>query len=189
MQKFHKREGHCRVEQRHQEDGLKLGLWVSNQRSREDSLTPDQLKRLKSLIFSWDPHVELWEQNFTALQKFHKREGHCRVVRGHKEDRLNLGNWVKMQRTAKDTDMLSPERIVRLDQLGFSWDPHAELWERNFAALQKFRKREGHCRVPIKHQEDGLKLGQWVSNQRSNKHTLPANRLKRLNALCFVWKT
>ena len=188
LQTFRNREGHCRVEQKHREEGLKLGLWVSNQRSREDSLTPDQLKRLKSLSFSWDPLAEIWEQNFAALQRFHKLEGHCRVVRGHKEGRLNLGNWVKMQRTAKDTAMLSPERIARLDQLGFSWDPHSELWEQNFSALQKFCKREGHCRVGHRHQEDGLKLGAWANNQRSKKHTLARDRLKRLNSLGFVWE-
>lgn len=187
LQKYRKREGHCRVEQRHQEDGLKLGVWVSNQRVRQDALTPSQLKRLKILGFSWDPDAEQWEQFFTTLQKFQKREGHCRVARGHKEAGLNLGSWVHNLRTAKDT--VPHERIARLDQLGFSWDPHAELWEKAFAALKKFYKREGHCRVGHAHQEGGLKLGGWVRNQRSKKYSLTRDRLKRLKSLGFVWKT
>ena len=187
LQTFRKREGHCRVEQRHQEDGLKLGVWVSNQRSKKKLLSPERLKRLDALGFSWDAIDEQWEQNFAALQKFQKSEGHSRVEVWRKVDGLKLGKWVKWQRGQKEK--LTPDRLKRLDSLGFSWDPHAEFWEQNLSALQKFRKREGHCRVPIKHQEDGLKLGQWVRNQRSNKHTLPANRLKRLNTLGFVWRT
>ena len=51
LQKFHEREGHSRVEQKHKENGVKLGSWVSKQRLRKDGLTPDQLERLNSLGF------------------------------------------------------------------------------------------------------------------------------------------
>ena len=63
-----------------------LGIWVSRQRGQKESLTPDRLKRLNDLGFSWDPIAEHWEQGFAALQKFQKREGHCRVPKGHEQD-------------------------------------------------------------------------------------------------------
>ena len=185
LQKFRKFEGHCCVAAKHQIDGLKLGGWVQSQRSKKDSLTPDQLKRLNSLGFSWNPLTEQWEQHFAALQKFRKREGHCRVPDSHQEDRLKLGQWVRLQRSRKDG--LTPDRLERLNTLGFSWDPYAEQWEQNFVALQKFRKREGHCRVERGRKVDGLKLGLWVAGQRSNKHGLTSERLKRLNSLSFSW--
>jgi hypothetical protein len=153
----------------------------------KDRLTPDRVKRLNSLDFTWDLYAEQWEQNFAALQKFHKRESHCCVPQSHKEDGLVLGNWVTNQRMNRDR--LAPDRLKRLNSLGFSWDPVDELWERNFAALQKFRKREGHCLVGIRFKADGLKLGQWVSVQRWTKDVLIPDRLKRLNSLGFVWKT
>ena len=64
----------------------------------------------------------------------------------------------------------------------------AEQWEKGFAALQKFHEREGHCRVPRKHQEDRFKLGIWIGTQRAKKDRLSRNKIKRLNALGFVWK-
>ena len=185
LQKFHKREGHCRVMARHQVDGLNLRGWVGLQRATKNRLTPDRLKRLNSLGFIWDAHAEQWEKNFAALQKFREREGHCRVVSWHEEDGLRLGNWVQIQRMM--TDRLKPDRLQRLNSLGFSWDPIAEQWEQNFAALQKFRKREGHCRVHDSHQEDGLNLGAWVGLQRATKDRLASDRLKRLNSLGFIW--
>jgi superfamily II DNA or RNA helicase len=185
LQKFHKREGHCRLERGRKVDGLNLSHWVNAQRRKKDRLTPDQVKRLNSLGFSWDPHAELWEQNFAALQEFRKREGHCRVFTRRKVDGLNLSHWVNAQRRKKDR--LTPDQVKRLNSLGFSWDPHAELWEQNFAALQKFRKREGHCHVPESHQADGLKLGMWVANQRWRKDRLTPDRLIRLNSLGFSW--
>ena len=186
LQIFHKREGHCRVVKGQQIDGLNMGSWVQRQRSKKDLLTDDQIKRLNSLGFSWDPLTEQWEQAFAALQKFHKREGHCLVIRGHKEDGLNLDIWVRLQRERKDG--VTPDRLKRLNSLGFTWSQKSEQWERYFSALQKFRKREGHCRVERKHKEDGLKLGSWVSNQRSGKFRLTPDRITRLDSLGFTWK-
>ena len=185
LHKFHKREGHCLVARGHEEDRLKLSVWVSTQRTNKGGLTPDRLNRLNSLGFSWDPIAEQWEKTFAALHKFHKREGHCLVPQEHKEDGLNLGQWVSFLRTTKNG--LTPDRRKRLNSLDFSWDPIAEQWEQNFAALQKFRKREGHCLVPQGHKENGLRLGVWVNGQRTNKNELSPDRLKRLNALGFIW--
>ena len=187
LQKYFRREGHCHVPDGHEENGLSLGAWVANQRNKKEELPPARLKRLNSLGFSWGRFTERWEKGFTALKKFHKREGHCRVAQNHKEEKLALGAWVSSQRTKKDS--LTPDRLRRLNALGFSWDRFAEQWEQGFAALQKFQKREGHCRVQTTCNEDGLKLGVWVSSQRGNREGLTPDKIKRLNAIGFVWKT
>ena len=184
--KFHEREGHCRVPLVHKEDALSLGFWIKTQRANQKDLTPDQLKRLNKLGFTGYPHKANWEQNFSVLQKFHDREGHCRVPLVHKEDALNLGSWVGYQRKRKE--VLAPDKLKRLNRLGFSWDIYAELWEQNFSVLQKFHEREGHCRVPLVHKEDALNIGSWVKTQRANQKDLKPDQLKRLNALGFVWK-
>jgi hypothetical protein len=69
-----------------------------------------------------------------------------------------------------------------------SWGkPNAERWQRGFAALSKFRAREGHC-CPSRHYVEGnFQLGQWVSVQRYRKDFLPAERKRRLDAIGFVW--
>ena len=187
LQKFHKREGHCVVPRGNEDNGLDIGNWSIAQRAKKDSLTPNQLKRLNSLGFSWDPFAEQWEARFEALQKFKQREGHCRVAKKYQEGELNLGAWVMNQRSKKDT--LTPEQIARLDRIGFSWDPRAEDWETNFAALEKFKQRVGHCCPSQKHQEGVLNLGSWVTTQRARMDTLSPERIARLNALGFVWKT
>ncbi|MDC0913788.1 DEAD/DEAH box helicase family protein, partial [Paracoccaceae bacterium] len=48
-----------------------------------------------------------WEFWFGLLQMFHEREGHCLVIRGHKEDGFKLGVWVGNQR--RKTENLTPE--------------------------------------------------------------------------------
>jgi hypothetical protein len=113
-----------------------LGIWIKTQRKIKDALSSDQINRLNQLGFSWDPFAEAWEANFNALKKFHKREGHCLIPIGKKEDGLNLGNWVGTQRVNKE--QLASDQLKRLNSLGFSWTARTDLWQRNFAALQKF---------------------------------------------------
>ena len=60
-------------------------------------------------------------------------------------------------------------------------------WERGFAALLRFKKREGHCFPSRFHVENGFNLGPWVSNQRYYKDQLSTKRRKQLDSIGFVW--
>jgi uncharacterized membrane protein len=185
LKRFEKREGHCLVRKGHEESGIKLAIWVVRQRGNKDTLSTERRQRLEEIGFVWDPYTQKWEEGFTALLVFKQREGHCNASRGYKEGDYNLGSWINAQRRKKDS--LSRERIQRLEELGIAWDPYTQQWEDNFAALSRFKQREGHCLVHQHHKENGIKLGSWVSNQRSIKDTLTPERIQRLEETGFVW--
>ena len=130
-------------------------------------------------------NTDRWEKGFVALSKFHAREGHCCPGRHHIEGDFKLGDWVSVQRYRED--LVPIERKRRLDEIGFIWDWRDYLWEENFAALLKFKRREGHCCVPTFHRENGFKLGWWVATQRRNKKEISKERRFRLNRVGFVW--
>jgi hypothetical protein len=81
------------------------------------------------------------------------------------------------------------DRRRRLDSLGFIWNPFNVLWEEGFAALMRFKGREGHCRVPQRHVEGTFKLGAWVSSERNKEHNLAPERKRRLDEIGFVWRS
>jgi hypothetical protein len=186
LMKFYDREGHSRVGVNQLEDGHKLGIWCSIQRMKRHKLQPDRLKMLNSIGYVWDLLDEQWADSFSALQKFYKREGHSNVVQGHIEDAINLGAWVSNQRKAKDLD---PDKIEKLNSVNLRWDPVSEKKEKSLAALLKFHKREGHCDVPQKHWEDGVKLGTWVSTRRMHKAKLSPEVVRVLDSIGFTWNT
>jgi helicase associated protein len=99
-------------------------------------------------------HKDRWEQGFAALCKFRRPKDHCSPPQRYVESNYNLGSWVVTQRTRKRD--LSVERKERLDRIGFVWNWRDFAWERGFAALLKFKRREGHCRVHGLHREGGL---------------------------------
>ncbi len=149
-------------------------------------MLPERRQRLDALGFVWDARTAQWEEGFRYLQLFHQREGNCRVPQLHREQGFRLGQWVGVQRIAQDK--LSPDRRQRLDVLGFVWDARTAQWEEGFRYLEIFRQRDGHCRVPKSHREQGYRLGQWASVQRMAQDTMSPQRRQRLDALGFVWK-
>ena len=185
LQEFHAREGHCRVMGSLTVDGLNLTQWVRNKRFKKDALTPEQIERLDSLGFSWSPQNEQWNEAFEALKKFQNREGHCRVPKGFKEDRVSLGRWVNKQRSRKN--LLTPEHVRRLEEIGFTWSVYTNQWEEAFKQLEVFHKNNGHCRVPFKLAARNPGLGTWVNLQRQKKKDLSKDQINRLDSLGFSW--
>jgi superfamily II DNA or RNA helicase len=184
---FKTREGHCLVPQTHIENGFKLGQWVGSVRLRKVKIAQSKLIQLESLDFIWDPIAEQWEEMFRALEQFRDKEGHCRVPQGHIQEGRTLGTWASTQRLKRKNGLLTQSHIRRLNLLDFSWDPYADQWEECFNAFKRFKQREGHCRIPDEHIENGIKIGKWVGKQRQKAEKLPVNFRKRLDSVGFIW--
>jgi hypothetical protein len=179
------REGHCRVPRPHKENGFGLGQWVGNWRKKKQTLSEARRQQLDELGFVWDPFETDWAEGLRYLTIYKAREGHCRVLPKHRENGFPLGEWVRGQRGNADT--LSAPRRQQLDELGFVWNPIETDWAEGLRYLTIYKEREGHCRVPHPHKENGFRLGQWVHRQR-HQETLPEARRQQLDELGFVWK-
>jgi len=188
LKRFCEVKGHARVPHNQKNgDEFLLGRWVQRQRKRKNSLDKEKIGRLNDLGFIWDPFETDWVESFSRLEKFYEKNGHSSVPARHKtEDGFTLGNWVVRLRKIKDS--LSKEKIGRLNDLGFIWDPFETDWVESFSRLEKFYETNGHLRVPARHKtKDGFLLGGWVASQRRYKNSLSQERIDRLNGLGFVW--
>jgi hypothetical protein len=43
---------------------------------------------------------------------------------------------------------ITPDRISRLEAIGFEWDPQRAQWNLMFDKLKQFKEEVGHCKVP-----------------------------------------
>jgi hypothetical protein len=183
LHRFISREGHARPPVGHIEDGYPLARWVQRQRVNKDSLSPERVSELERLPgWAWDGNAFAWTAGFTALKKFIAHNGHPSPSKTHFEDGYPLGAWVSRQRTIKSS--LDAEKIDALEQIpGWVWDARQAKWEGGFSALQSFIAREGHLRPPNKHVENGYKLSNWITQQRSSENTMSRDRRARLESL------
>jgi hypothetical protein len=79
-----------------------------------------------------------------------------------------LGQWVNKQRTSFRRNQLTQQQVDFLGGLkGWTWDPVDDQKQLRLQALEQFLTREEHARVPARHIEMNLALGDWVSHLRS----------------------
>lgn len=209
---FYVEHGHAAVPQVYPSD-KKLGWWVTTQRRRyrKQKLADWQIARLNELSFDWNggrkggrPRTnasqlssgekplsgkKYFETMFQALLEYKQAHGGCLVPQRLTENR-KLAEWVSEQRMAHNRERLAPERVRRLDEAGFEWDPVGTRWEEMFQQLVEFKKEHGHTNVP---QRSGkyAELGTWVRNQRAAKlynRPIITGRGKRLDEIGFVWR-
>ncbi|MDB4524163.1 Helicase associated domain protein [Akkermansiaceae bacterium] len=165
-----------------------LATWVNSQRRTKKSgkLDPKKIKRLNEIGFVWDAIEEIWEIQFQKLLAYKKEHGDC-LVPQRKEKYKQLAAWVTGQRTAKRNGKLSVDKIKRLNEIGFVWDPIEEIWEINFKKLVAYKEEYGNCSIPRSFEDK--QLFTWVTNQRRSKKSgkLDPKKIKRLNEIGFVW--
>jgi len=192
LEQYKKEHGNCLVPLSFTYGEIRLGIWVSAQRQfyKKGKLSANRREMLDELGFSWDPIGDTWERNFVLLEQFRDREGHCRVPKGHQEDGIKLGNWLKKQRQAFKRGKLNESCQRRLEAIGISWDPHGDSWGQNFALLECYNEREGHCNVPQEYEENGVRLGIWLQVQRGafRRGKLDESRQSRLDQLGVIWE-
>ena len=176
VEQFAKREGHARVPDDHVEDGIELGSWVGTQRRRQSRgvLERDRVARLQSLPgWSWSAVEDQWEDGYEHLVAYLKREGHIDVPAHYwASDGFPLGSWVRSHRRRGGRRTISGDQQQRLEALpGWTYAaPYQSQWETARAAMDKFADREGHCRTPLHHREDGVDIDSWSKNQRVRYH-------------------
>ncbi len=105
-------------------NGFKLGSWVKVQRTRRAKLSHERVKRLEALPgWTWNLFDAKWEDGFEQLQLFVNLHGSVRVPNRYvTTDGFKLGVWVGSQRYSKIKNLLSQDRIDRLEALpGWVW--------------------------------------------------------------------
>ena len=120
--------------------------------------------------YSLDP---VWEARYHQLMEYRQKFGTSNVSRKNRRFCL-LGEWVFAQRSAQHKNLLSDERVARLNELGFKWGQlmaGEELWNFRYKQLIEYKNCNGTCNVPQIYTHNSS-LGNWVSTQRvlvSNK--------------------
>ncbi|MEV0732340.1 Helicase associated domain protein [Polymorphospora sp. NPDC050346] len=183
--------GHLAVPVGEVASGIRLGVWLRNQRSRLDEVPAERRTRLAALDPLWHlPFGLAWHRGLAEARAFRAANGHLDVKRTHvTSSGHRLGEWLHTQRQARD-DLTAEQRDL-LDAIGMNWQmlsPHEQTWREHLRAATVWHAEYGHLEVPQKHVTgDGIRLGVWINNLRRRAATLSPDRRQALDRLGMRW--
>jgi hypothetical protein len=170
-------------------ENTSLGRWVGTQRTmyKAEKLSEERIQKLIDVGFVWEPLADQWQMRFGELLQYKEKHGNTLVPSEYGEN-PSLGKWVNNQRTAYKDGNLSEERIQKLNDIGFVWDPLEAQWQGLYYQLVQYKEEFGDTLVPHQY-EKNPSLGLWVGRQRNEykADNLSVERIQKLNAIGFVW--
>ncbi|MET9097183.1 Helicase associated domain protein [Streptomyces cyaneofuscatus] len=197
-------------------DGVALGQWLSNLRrpgglGSEPVRAGERRRALEAIDPEWNPTgwpVD-WQRHYAATRHLlGEEQGRpAGLLPGVTVNGVDVGTWTTSQTGPTVWDTLSPEQQKRLEALGLTRRTDttpaattaagkgAEAFERGMAALTQYAEREGHLRIPRQHtetvviggQEHEVKAGVFLSNHKSRRTKLGADKLGAFAALGLDW--
>jgi superfamily II DNA or RNA helicase len=188
MRGYQEEHGNTLVSATHKYKGYPLGDWAAIQRRdyQNGKLSRERRDRLNVVPgWVWSLEEQRWEEGFCRLQTYIDTYENSLVTQAYEtDDGFRLGAWVNFQRTRYSHGTLEADRVERLKQLpGWVWSASEAKWEKAFECLAEYAATYGTARVPRGYVVDGLKLGDWVVNQRAKWGKLSEYRRKKLKSL------
>ena len=176
------------------EDKYQLGKWISHQREdfKNNKISLKKIQKLEDIGFVWNLRETVWNDSYENLKDYlRENNGNMPTTNNVKHKDLNIGNWVATQRDKYSKNLLSKERIKKLEDLSFVWIKFEDNWNKGLENLKEYLNEFGNTLVPYNYiTKDGFNLGQWVRNNRgSRKLELNKQRIQKLEDLGFVWNT
>lgn len=122
---------------------------------------------------------------FDALVAYKEAQGDCFVPPRWKAN-TKLAYWCERQRMALKNNRLAPDRVQRLQQIGFLATRNEFIWQEMFAALIAYKEAHGDCEASQK-RKDNPRLTAWCVTQRNayRLNKLSSERLQRLKEIGF----
>ncbi len=193
-------------------EGVAVGQWLANLRKagglgKDEVRAGERRAALEAIDPEWHPGWSVeWQRHYaTARSLLGEEGGLTEVLPGVLVHGCDVGTWVLRQRDAATWKALLPEQRERLEALGLVPLPAvtakkttsggAGSFERGVLALEQYKNRTGSLTVPRAHietvtiegQEHGVKLGIFLTNSKTRRAKLAADKLAVLAALGLDW--
>lgn len=168
------------------DDGYKLGVWLSNQRTRrkDGRMTQEQCSLLENIGMQWEIQSSRWQTGYCHAQEYSRQYGNLDVPQKYIcGDGYTLGEWIASQRRSYKDGKLPEEKKLRLEELGLVWNIYADRWNRGYNYARSYRKGGGTIPIPKTFVTgDGYPLGEWMRTQERcyRRGSLEEEKIRRL---------
>ena len=182
------------------ENGVSLGVWISDQRSNFKNLSKEKQEKLINIGFILNAKEEEWNKNYELAKIYFERYGNLlipinfKTINGYEFDSkgIALGIWISTQRS--NFKNLSKEKQEKLIDIRFVLNVKEEEWNNKYELAKIYFEKHGNLLIPQKFKtingyefdENGVSLGVWISGQRQRFDALSKERQEKLLKIGFV---
>ena len=189
------------------ENGYKLGKWLTNQRQayKKEKLSKEKIELLEKIGMRFENVLNIigWTKMYLLAETYFKKYGNLEIpsrfktLNGTDEDEngYSLGIWLINQRQMYKKGKLSKDRIELLEKIGirFETKDNDEVWTQMYMLAELYFKEYGNLEISkkfktlngIDEDENGYSLGIWLTNQRQmyKKGKLSKERIELLKQI------
>mgnify|MGYP000186401889 FL=1 len=178
-------------------DGLRLGVWVRNQKQTyaNGTLQQEKAARLEDIGIRWEQNNYdfQWSEAYAAAKRYFEEYGSLNVPIAYTTaDGIALGKWVARQQYARNNPgksncKLTLQRVELLDAIGMQWEK-PDPWQHRYEQAQDYLQEHGNLLIPAKYKtDDGIWLGRWLYEQkvllRKQSPKLSVDKIDKLRKL------
>ena len=189
------------------ENGYKLGKWLTNQRQayKKEKLSKEKIELLEKIGMRFENVLNIigWTKMYLLAETYFKNYGNLEISKKFKTlngidydgKGYNLIMWIYKQRQAYKRGKLSKEKIELLEKIGMHFDTidNDEMWTRMYKLAENYFRKHGNLEIPqrfktmngIIKDENGYNLGTWINRQRQEykKGKLSDDRIELLEKI------
>lgn len=114
--------------------------------------------------------IDEFDFRLNQLEEYKDKWGHCCVITKEAKEWKGLYEWSKTQRTLKNQNNLSKNKIEILNKYGFVWN--LQNWKDNriLVKIKEYIKSGNSLPIPIGYIcDDGFRLGKYIHELRQRK--------------------
>jgi superfamily II DNA or RNA helicase len=169
------------------DSGYTLGLWISIQRSRKNTLTKQQIAELEKIMdWTWDPLGDDWIRNYKEVLNYCKEFGRHPSYGYVDSEGRNTGKWLYAMKNRPPQDPEKLELLSAIPGWGESKDQNTYEFLEMFEELKKYYFKNNDLDVDRNFlTETGKNLLGWINRQKSNyrRAELSEDRIELLNSI------
>ena len=151
----------------------------------------DEAKDIVELFSKINNKVYSWEVQFQYLKGFIQINNRMPDIKENYPDENKLGSWCSEQRKDYHLNILTKDKIGKLDGIYFVWDVIEFNWNNNYQLLLDYINKNRAFPSAKEEYPKGNKLGSWVGMQRYafKKGQIDKNKIHLLDNIGMIWNT
>jgi len=171
-----------------------LYYWLVNQKTKmkKDILDDIKINLLNQLDINFADINSKWDKSYDLLLEYLDNNDNCFPIKNSIYKNKKIGIWCHDLRVDYRRGDLSNEKIQKLNNIGFIWNPirgKKDKWDFMYSLLLDYKKEFGNINVAFGFRYKSKNLGLWLSNQRRDYRVneIIKERVDKLNYLGINW--